>query len=148
MSAFEADPSDPEATPSSRPQPTIFVSKSETAVDVSTSRESLHSIESTTTVDCTLQLLRVSLEKAALDGIQFFVDDLTQWSERTLGSSSGDGTLSSQSSPNPKIVGSRYFGAKSFYRGKRADSLGGESVVEGAKSMVVLLKITDGEQVQ
>lgn len=148
MSAFEADLSEAQSTLSSRPQPSIFISQDETAVDLSTSRESLHSVESTTTVDCTFQLLRISLVKATLDGIQFFVDDLTQWSERTFSSSNGDGSLSSQSSPNPKIVGSRYFGAKSFYRGKRADSLGGESVVEGAKSMIVMLKITDGRQVQ
>ena len=131
LSALPADPAD-----SSSP-PTILVRRTPSA-DLSASRDSLHSLNPLTTIDCRLPLIRSSLDKATLDGLQLFADDLTQWSERAFRGPEGMGE-------GHRLVGSRYFGARSFSRGRRAESESEESVGEGASAMTIKVAVVDGQ---
>lgn len=132
LSALPADSAD-----SSSP-PTVLIHQIRT-IDLSASRDSLHSTNlSTTSVHCRLPLIRSSLDKPTLDGLQLFADDVAQWSERAFRAEEGMG------SEGHKLVGSRYFGARSFSRGRRTESESEESVGEGASAVTIRVAVMDG----
>lgn len=100
---------------------------------------------STTSIDCRLPLIRSALDKPTLDGLQLFADDLTQWSVLASRDDFSGGSSSGSSTPNPRIVGSRYFGAKSFAR-RRAGSESDEgSTIEGPRAMTMKVVVSDSE---
>lgn len=55
-------------------------------------------------VDCVLPQLRISLSKPALDGLQLWADDLSQWAAR-MGSSESP----APSESGTELIGSRFF---------------------------------------
>ncbi|SCZ96129.1 BZ3500_MvSof-1268-A1-R1_Chr8-1g10024 [Microbotryum saponariae] len=101
----------------------------------------------TTVVECSLPLLRASVGKMTLDGLQLFADDLAQWSFRLADARIDDSStdFSIRSERNPKMISSRYFGAKSFSRGRaRADSESEDSSGDlGVSAMTVKVEVTD-----
>ncbi|KAF8676906.1 Autophagy-related protein 2 CAD motif [Rhizoctonia solani] len=60
-----------------------------------------------TTLEVQLPALYVSLSKFSLDGLQYWVDDATQWAERALGERRLD------QSRDPSLIGSRFFARNS-----------------------------------
>lgn len=60
-----------------------------------------------------LPSLHANVDKSVLDGLQVFVDDIGQWSEKTLGNGIKSSKTSTNTSPvttrNPSLIGSRYF---------------------------------------
>ncbi|SCV67192.1 BQ2448_5838 [Microbotryum intermedium] len=101
----------------------------------------------TTVIECSLPLLRASLDKTTMDGLQLFADDLAQWSSRLADGRFDDSStdFSTRSERNPKMISSRYFGAKSFSRSRaRLDSESEESSSDvGVSAMTVKVEITD-----
>ncbi|SGY39460.1 BQ5605_C003g02224 [Microbotryum silenes-dioicae] len=101
----------------------------------------------TTVVECSLPLLRASVDKMTLDGLQLFADDLAQWSSRLADARVDDSStdFSIRSECNPKMISSRYFGAKSFSRGRaRADSESEDSSGDfGVSATTVKVEVTD-----
>lgn len=132
-------------------KPSIKISSIPSTFDLTQSRNNFSAVASTTqyifNVDCDIPLLKISLDKSTLDSLQFFIDDLTQFTSRTFGEIPDYEGMNGNSS---RIVGSRYFGTKSFYRSSRR--LGSESeegvggnAEEVNKSMVLGIKITDSK---
>lgn len=150
ISALPSDPTDSMLNLSEM-KPSIKISSIPSTSDLTNSRNNLKLDTSTpqfiTNVGCDIPLLRISLGKSILDSLQFFIDDLTQFTSRTFGENHDyEGTDRNGS----RIVGSRYFGTKSFYRSSRR--LGSESeegvggnVEDVNKSMVFGIRITDGK---
>ena len=68
------------------------------------SSESTTSEQKTTTVEALIPFVGVDIGKPALDSLQLWADDLTQWMERAL----GDDRMPSDSR-DASIIGSRYF---------------------------------------
>jgi hypothetical protein len=118
--------------------PSIVVQRVTSSVDLSTSRDSL--VPATTAIDCQLPSIRTAVDKIVLDTLQLLADDLAQWNSRTFEAEIGlkDGTR------NERMLGSRYFGARSFSR-RRAESESEDSVAEGARSLTVKIAVTDGQ---
>lgn len=67
--------------------------------------------------DLDLPLLRVSLDKAIFDSIQLLADDLSQYVAKEV--SCKDLRSDAQWSSNNKMIGSRFFGTKSYLHPKR-----------------------------
>lgn len=142
ISGLAIDPTDTHTLHSA--PPTVVVRQVPSA-DLSSSRESLRSASSRTTtcVDSRIPLLRTSLDKSTLDGLQLFADDLAQWSGRAFGGNGDESELEHER--NPKMIGSRYFGAKSFTRPRKLGSDSSESGSEGASAVTFKVVVTDGE---
>lgn len=68
------------------------------------------------------------LEKATLDGLQFWADDLSRWAEGGLGATTSTSINSSQATSKAPslLIGSRYFD------GRTASSVGEEDLVKSA----------------
>lgn len=140
LSISALSPDDDESLPPFRP--TICVTKL-SSPDPPASRDALHS---TTSVDCRLPLIQSALDKPTLDGLQLFADDLTQWGVVASRDDFSGGSSSGSNTPNPRIVGSRYFGAKSFAR-RRAGSESDEgSTIEGPRSMTMKVVVSDSKR--
>lgn len=97
------------------------------------------------TIDVALPLLRVSLDKVALDSLQLFADDLTQWSAAVA-----DGLERSSDSfdrtPDAKMIGSRFFSAKTYSRPRAVGSDSSDSgALDAADSSKIVLNIIDGQ---
>lgn len=116
--------------------PSIVVEQSQSTSDLSTSRDSHFS---TTSIDCRLPLVHTAIDKVALDGLQLLADDLSLWSARTFGDDSR------ANARNERMLGSRYFGAKSFSR-RRVESESDDSVMDGAQALILKIALTDGER--
>ena len=83
----------------------------------------------------------VNLSKPLLDGLQYWVDDVSQLAERALGEKSKDAGSEHGLSRNSSLLGSHYF----------AQSSGGSEVEfspkllgEGASETVVKLSVSEG----
>lgn len=74
-----------------------------------------------------------------LDGLQLLADDVAVWSAKTFSQRDEDDLGS-----NERMVGSRYFGAKSFARGRTA-SESEDSSVDGTRALTVKTSVTDGK---
>ena len=68
------------------------------------SSESTTSEQKTTTVEALIPFVGVDIGKAALDSLQLWADDVTQWMERAF----GDDAMPTDSR-DASIIGSRYF---------------------------------------
>ncbi|BGP04050.1 Autophagy-related protein 2 [Rhodotorula toruloides ATCC 204091] len=72
------------------------------------------------TFDITLPLVRVQLDKPTFDGLQLFADDISQYVGIELGESSfGSSDEEHHGMRGTRMIGSRYFGAKSFMHPRR-----------------------------
>jgi autophagy-related protein 2 len=57
-----------------------------------------------TSVECTLPTIQISLDKSTIDGLQLFADDIVQWAERALSEPKKEG-----GSGRTTLIGSRFF---------------------------------------
>ncbi|BGP35945.1 autophagy-related protein 2 [Rhodotorula toruloides] len=72
------------------------------------------------TFDVALPLVRVQLDKPTFDGLQLFADDVSQYVGVELGESSyGSSDEEHHGLRGTRMIGSRYFGAKSFMHSRR-----------------------------
>ncbi|BGP28124.1 autophagy-related protein 2 [Rhodotorula toruloides] len=70
--------------------------------------------------DTTLPLIRIKLDKPAFDGLQLFADDVSQYLVVELGESSvGSSNEGHHGMRGTRMIGSRYFGVKSFMHPRR-----------------------------
>lgn len=87
------------------------------------------------TIQCSIPLAHLKLKKATIDTLQLFADDLTQFLNTELSASTlFDGSPAERE--REKMIGSRYFGTKSFRGSERfgqAKGYGRESEGETSK---------------
>lgn len=143
ISGLALDPTDRHTLHSS--PPSILIRQVQSP-DLSASRDSLPSstlARTTTSIDCRIPLLRICLNKTTLDGLQLFADDLAQWSGRAFAAVGYESEFEPER--NPKMIGSRYFGAKSFSRQRKMGSDSSESGSEGASAVTFEVTFTDGQ---
>ncbi|KAK4049710.1 autophagy- protein 2 [Microbotryomycetes sp. JL201] len=96
----------------------------------------------TSTIEANVPLARCNLDKPNFDSLQLFADDVSQWTSRTFGGSERS-FLGSDMREESKLIGSRYFGAKSFARPGRQGS-GSDSLIASQPSTIIKLVMTDG----
>ncbi|GAA6005897.1 hypothetical protein JCM11491_004053 [Sporobolomyces phaffii] len=110
--------------------------------------------ESPTILQTSLPLVHVKIDKPTLDTLQLFADDVSQFFNTELSTSTSFGGSSSERE-REKLIGSRYFGTKSFRgsarfaRGARGGGLDSEedesraAPDDGRVKMLVELDVTD-----
>jgi autophagy-related protein 2 len=98
-------------------------------------------------IDISIPSVQVKLSKQSLDALQLFADDLAQWSQFLQQQGNGAESRRFQS-PENKMIGSRFFGAKTYTRShgvgigsESSESSGGE----GTSTVKISLAITDGK---
>lgn len=92
-------------------------------------------------LDLNLPLVRVSLDKRTFDSLQLLADDVTQYLAKEV--SLADSGSAAQWSSNNKMIGSRFFGTKSYMHPKhrkRATAVQGhESETDSTASTVTMM---------
>ena len=85
----------------------------------------------------------VNLNKPLLDGLQFWVDDVSQWAERTFGDKLKDSGSERGLSRNSSLLGSHYFAQSS---GGSEAGFSPRPSGEGASETVVKLSVSEGQR--
>ena len=83
----------------------------------------------------------VNLNKPLLDGLQYWVDDVSQLAERALGEKSKDSGSEHGLSRNSSLLGSHYFAQSS---GGSEGEFSPKLLGEGASETVVKLSVSEG----
>ena len=94
--------------------------------------------------------LRMNVEKAVLDGIQIWVDDASQWSEKTFGNGARSSKTSTNTSPtttrNPSLIGSRYFVQRTGSGATESDLASTLGPRDNNQEFVVKAVVSEGKQ--
>ena len=94
--------------------------------------------------------LRMNVEKAVLDGIQIWVDDASQWSEKTFGNGARSSKTSTNTSPtttrNPSLIGSRYFVQRTGSGATESDLASTLGPRDNNQEFVVKTVVSEGKQ--
>lgn len=116
--------------------------------DLSASHSTVQTLDDTPqqerlSIEIMIPLFQLNLSKQTFDTLQFFVDDLAQYSQYLQRQSEHTGSRTFDSYDN-KMIGSRFFGAKSYLRshGLGSDSSDSGSR-EGSTAVTITLTIID-----
>ncbi|KAK4056087.1 autophagy- protein 2 [Microbotryomycetes sp. JL221] len=146
LSSLSPDEHESSSAPPICPTITIEQTSKVGLSPIDASQATINEVESAAPcqVDINAPLIKIDLDKSIFDRLQLFADDISRWSNQTSTVVTTTSTMEfDPGTGNHKLIGSRYFGTRSFARPRRAGSESSDGTPDGALVTRFNLTVTD-----